>query len=70
MCVYIYIFIYIYTDWNPPAFENHLEMNFGLLRLTIPKSIIFKNILPIFSWLLPPRQNSPPQAQCSGKRGF
>lgn len=29
MC--IYILIYIYTDWNPPAFENDLEINFGLL---------------------------------------
>lgn len=70
MCVYIYIFIYIYTDWNPPAFENHLEMNFGLFLLTIPKSVIFGDILPILSWLLPPLKTVQQRLKFSGKRSF
>lgn len=68
MC--IYIFIYIYTDWNPPAFENHLEMNFGLFLLTIPKSVIFGDILPILSWLLPPLKTVQQRLKFSGKRSL
>lgn len=67
MCVCVYIFIYIYTDWNPPAFENHLEMNFALFLLTISKSVIFRtDILPIPSRLLPP-SNSPTGSSSVGR---
>lgn len=68
MCVYI--FIYIYTDWNPPAFENHLEMNFGLFLLTIPQSIVFWANFPFFPGYFLPSRAVQQRLRVSGKRSF
>lgn len=60
MCVYI--FIYIYTDWNPPAFENHLEMNFGLFLLAKSNSVLSRTHFPSFPGHFLP-SNSSTEAQ-------
>lgn len=51
--------MYIYTDWNPPAFKNHFRDEFW--DPTMHNSKIHNDLRTYFpypSWLLPPIQNS------------
>lgn len=55
----IYLYMYIYTDWNPPAFKNHFRDEFW--DLAAHNSKIHDDLriyFPYPFWLTPPNSSN------------